>query len=282
MLWGLGGVAAQLLLDEHRVDPGWLTGVRMAGAGLLLLAAGRHRWPCRGRRLLAAVAVVGMAATQLTWFAAISRSNVATATFIQYSGVAMTAAWQLARRSIRLTPGRLAALAAAAGGVTLLVLGGPGGARALRLSLPAVLLALASATAFCYYMLGSARLARMIGAAPAAAWGLAIGSIPVLAWRPPWQAHPAGSLLVVAGLVAWLALASTALAFWLSLASLRRITATEFAITSTLEPALAGLAGAVVLGVTLAPLQYLGAALTLTAIPVTATSGHRKPPSAPG
>ena len=56
------------------------------------------------------------------------------------------------------------------------------------------------------------------------------------------------------------------LAFSLSLASLRRITPTEFAVTSTLEPALAALAAAVFLGVTLSAPQYAGGALTMIAV----------------
>jgi threonine/homoserine efflux transporter RhtA len=55
-------------------------------------------------------------------------------------------------------------------------------------------------------------------------------------------------------------------AFSLSLASLRRITPTEFAVTSTLEPALAAVAAAVFLGVMLSPPQYAGGALIIVAV----------------
>jgi len=57
---------------------------------------------------------------------------------------------------------------------------------------------------------------------------------------PPWTAHPSGDPVVVAALTAFVAVAATAIAFSLSQASLRHITPTEFAVTSTLEPALAG------------------------------------------
>ena len=80
------------------------------------------------------------------------------------------------------------------------------------------------------------------------------------------MAHPSGDPLVVAGLIVVVAVAATAVAFSLSLASLRRITPTEFAVTSTLEPALAAAAAAVFLGVTLSPPQYAGGALTIVAV----------------
>jgi inner membrane transporter RhtA len=142
----------------------------------------------------------------------------------------------------------------------------PGGLRASRADQAGVAFAVVSAVAFSFYMLGSARLARDTGARPATAWGLSIGSIPMLVWIPPWMAHPSGDPLVVAGLIIVVAVAATAVAFSLSLASLRRITPTEFAVTSTLEPALAAAAAAVFLGVTLSPPQYAGGALTIVAV----------------
>src|SRR6185503_13095248 len=237
----------------------------MAGGGLLLLVAFRPAWPRGHSRLLIAVSVVGIAGAQYTWFAAIAKSNVALATFVQYSAVAMTASWQMLRRQVRPTPRRLAAVAAAATGVWLLAAGVPGGLHASRADQAGVLLAVISAVAYSFYLLGSARLVRETGARPATAWGLSIGSLPLLVIFPPWTAHPSGDP-VVAALTAFVAVAATAIAFSLSQASLRHITPTEFAVTSTLEPALAAVAAAIFLGVTLRPPQYVGGALTIVAV----------------
>jgi len=265
-LWALGGIAAQELFSRHHVDPGWLAGVRMACGGLLLLVAFRPAWPRRHAGLLIAVAVVGIAGAQYTWFAAIDKSNVALATFVQYSAVPMTAGWQMLRHQVQPTVRRLTAVAAAGTGVWLLAAGVPGGLRASRADQAGVAFAVASAVAFSFYLLGSARLARDTGARPATAWGLSIGAIPMLLWFPPWTAHPSGDPLVVAGLTGIVAVAATAVAFSLSLASLRRITPTEFAVTSTLEPALAAVATVIFFGVTLRPPQYAGGALTIIAV----------------
>jgi drug/metabolite transporter (DMT)-like permease len=284
-LWALGGIAAQDLFARHHVDPGWLVGVRMACGGLLLLAAFRPAWPRGHTGLLIAVAVLGIAGAQYTWFAAIARSNVALATFVQYSAVAMTAGWQMLRRQVRPAPRRLAAVAAAGTGVWLLAAGVPGGLHASRADQAGVAFALVSAVLYSFYLLGSARLVRDTGSRPATAWGLSIGSLPMLAWSPPWTAHPSGDPLAVAGLTAFVAVAATAAAFGLSQASLRRITPTEFAVTSTLEPALAAVAAAVFLGVTLRPPQYAGGALTILAVLLLAPAGgpplRLRRPSAP-
>jgi drug/metabolite transporter (DMT)-like permease len=226
-LWAIGGIAAQDLFSRHHVDPGWLAGVRMGCGGLLLLLAFRPAWPRRQAGLLIAVAVLGIAGAQYTLFLAIDKSNVALATFVQYSAVPMTAGWQMLRRQVRPTARRLAAVAAAGTGVWLLAAGVPGGLRASGADQAGVAFAVASAVAFSFYLLGSARLARGTRARPATAWGLSIGSIPMLVCFPPWTAHPSGDPLVVAGLTVVVAVAATAIAFSLSQASLRRITPTE-------------------------------------------------------
>jgi DME family drug/metabolite transporter len=168
-------------------------------------------------------------------------------------------------------------VAAAGTGVWLLAAGVPGGLRASRADQAGVAFALVSAVLYSFYLLGSARLVRETGPRAATAWGLSIGSVPMLAWSPPWTVHPSGDALVVAALVAFVALGATAVAFTLSQASLSRITPTEFAVTSTLEPALAAVAAAAFLGVTLRPLQYAGGALTILAV-LLLTFADQSPP----
>jgi len=183
-LWALGGITAQVLFTRHHVDPGWLVGIRMAGGGLLLLVAFRPAWPRGHSRLLIAVSVVGIAGAQYTWFAAIAKSNVALATFVQYSAVTMTASLADAAppgSAHAQAPGRRGRgrnrRLAARGRV-------PGGLHASRADQAGVLLAVISAVAYSFYLLGSARLVRDTGARPATAWGLSIGSLPLLVIFP--------------------------------------------------------------------------------------------------
>lgn len=271
-LWALGGVAAQVLFSRHHIDPGWLTGIRMIVGGLLLLAVYRPAWPRRDWLLLLTVAVVGIVGAQYTFYVAIAKSNVALATFAQYSAVAMTAAWQLLRRQVRPTVRRLAAVTAAAIGVWLIA-AGPGQVHVSASELGGIAFGLVSAAAYSFYMLTSPRLVRRSGPTAVTAWGLTLGGIPMLAWQPPWAASPVGDPVLVIGLIAFVAVAATAAAYTLSAASLHRITPTEFAVTSTLEPALAAVIAAVALGVTLHPVQYVGGALTIAAVLLLAPAG---------
>jgi drug/metabolite transporter (DMT)-like permease len=55
----------------------------------------------------------------------------------------------------------------------------PGGLHTSGADQTGVLLAVISAVAYSFYLLGSARLVRGTGARPATAWGLSIGSLPL-------------------------------------------------------------------------------------------------------
>lgn len=265
-LWGLSGTAAQLLFERHGVQPQWLVTLRLAGAGILLLLIVRPRWPRDHWPRLLLFGILGVAAVQYTYFAAIALANVATATFLQYTSVAMISGWEIARGRARLTPARAVALVASLAGVTLLALGGAGGVGQLRLNPLGIAFGLLSAVTAAFYTLASVPLVRSIGAWPTTTWGFVVGAVPMLLWAPPWSERPTGNALAVAGLVAFVVVFGTLIAFGLYLASLGHITATEAAITATAEPVAAAIAALLVLGVALAPLQYAGGAAILLAV----------------
>ena len=286
-LWGLSGTAAQLLFQRHGIQPQWLVTVRLGGSGLLLLLIVRPRWPRAQWPRLVLFAVLGVAAVQYTYFGAIAASNVATATFLQYTSVAMISGWEIARGRAPLTAGRAAALLGSLAGITLLALGGPAGLGQLRLSPAGIVLGLLAALTAAYYTLSSVPLVRSLGAWPTTTWGFALGAVPMLVWAPPWTAHPTGDALTVAGLVAFVVLLGTLVAFGLYLASLRHISASEAAITATAEPVATSIAALLVLGVALAPLQYLGGAAIVGAVlllrrPADPTQPETRLPEPPG
>jgi len=266
-LWGLSGTAAQVLFQRHGVSPQWLVTMRMAGAGLILLPILRprppalHQWPS-----LTLFAIFGVAAVQYTYFAAIALSNVATATFIQYTSVPMIAAWEVFRGRSRLTAARASALAAALAGVGMLALGGPDGMAQLRVTPLGLVFGLLSAATAAFYTLSSVRLVRTIGPWATTSWGFLAGAVPMVLWAPPWAAHPRGSLFAVAALTGFVVVFGTLIAFGLYLASFRMISPTQAAITATAEPLAAAVAALVFLRVALLPLQYVGGAAILAAV----------------
>jgi drug/metabolite transporter (DMT)-like permease len=274
-LWGLSGTAAQVLFQRHGIQPQWLVAVRMLGAGVLLLALLRPPLPTGHWRRLVVFALAGVATVQYTYFAAIAASNVATATFLQYTSVAMIAGWEVVAGRAHMSALLGLALTAALGGVALVVLGGRSGLGGLALNPVGVVFGLLSAVTAAVYTISSVPLVRAIGPWPTTGWGFLIGSIPMLAWAPPWSVRPNGSLLLVAALTAFVVLFGTLVAFGLFLDSFKSITPTEAAITATAEPVAAALAALFILGVALLPLQYVGGAAILIAV---AALRVRRPP----
>jgi drug/metabolite transporter (DMT)-like permease len=167
---------------------------------------------------------------------------------------------------------------AAAGTVwALVILGRRGAVAGLQVSVLGIVFALTSAVATAFMFLGSAPLVRALGVQSSTGLGLAIGGIPMLLWAPPWAGHATGDHLAVAALVMFAVLGGTALAFSLSFPSLRQITPTEVAVTSSVEPAVAALTSFIFVGLTLQPLQYVGGTQILAAVIILAHAGRFAP-----
>ena len=94
-LWGLSGSCGQYLFTNYQVNSSWLTVVRMlvAGVSLVLFALLRQRdkaigiWKVKGDAVQQVVfALGGLMFCQYAYLTAISYSNAATATVLQYLG----------------------------------------------------------------------------------------------------------------------------------------------------------------------------------------------------
>lgn len=265
-LWGLSGTAAQVLFQRHGVTPQGLVTMRVAGAGLLLLVIVRPPFPRAHWRPLLVFAVLGVAAVQYTYFAAIALTNVATATFLQYTAMPMIAAYEVVRGRAHLTRSRALALGAAIAGVSALAVGGPAGLAVVTLNPLGLLFGLLSGVTAAVYVLTSVPLVRGIGPWATTTWGFLIAAMPMALLAPPWAVRATGRPLEVALLVAFVVVFGTLIAFGLFLASLRHLPPTEAAITSTAEAVAAAGAALLVLGVALRPLQYAGGAGILVAV----------------
>ncbi|HEY9713568.1 MAG TPA: DMT family transporter, partial [Chroococcales cyanobacterium] len=166
-LWGFSGIAAQLVFAQG-FEPGWLVTVRMLVAGGVLtvlgLARGNSaaifRHPKDAVKLLV-FAILGMAAVQYTFFAAIKYGNAATATFLQYLSPVMVAAYQTIREPWLLNRKLVLSIAAALTGVFMLVTGGS--FSTLQVSGDCVTWGLLSAVALSFYVLYPGALLKRYG-----------------------------------------------------------------------------------------------------------------------
>ncbi|GAA2867262.1 DMT family transporter [Streptosporangium fragile] len=294
VLWGTAGTAGLLVTG---VDPVSLAAARLVIGGLVLAAATAPAArlllsslrgpatpdsrggsttpaapPASGRRFAArlgtlAAAAVAVAAYQLCFFAAVSRTGVAIGTVVAIgSGPVFTGllSWLLDR----VPPSRrwAGATAVAIAGCAVLT-GGGGEAR-----LDGILLALFGGLLYAFYAVTAARTIAA-GAPSDGVMGLMFGGaalvmVPVLLWTGTgWLAEPRGLITAL-----YLGCATTALAYFLYGRGLRTTPVATAATLALAEPAVAALLGVAVLDERLtlasaAGLALLGASLAAVALP---------------
>jgi|SRR3954452_5213080 inner membrane transporter RhtA len=158
--------------------------------------------------------------------------------------------------------------ALAAGGV--LLLGGVG-----TPDLTGVIFALVAGAFWAAYILLNARVGQAFAGGSGLAMAMAIGTLPLI----PIGIADAGSNLLHPGLLAiafGVAMLSSVVPYSLELEALRRIRPHVFGVLMSIEPAMAALAGFVVIGQSLSALDVAAIALVVTAS-AGATRGARTP-----
>ena len=145
--------------------------------------------------------------------------------------------------------------------VGVLALGGGGWE---RLDPIGVLFALGAAASWAFYILASARVGREFPKLDGLALAMTIGALVAL----PFGILSAGAALLrpeILALGAAVAILSSTIPYALELIALRRLAASAFAILMSLAPATAALAGWLLLGQQLVPLEIVGIALVIFA-----------------
>lgn len=271
LTWGTIGVAVDLLYGIAETNP------LSVGLLRLLLAAPAMLIACRlvvgpgmlriTRRHLAVMALIGaaFAGYQVCYFAAILRLGVATAVLINIcSAPVITALLARAVLGERLSPTVLAAMGGAVLGTALLVGGAPEAANQGDLLIGA---ALAFGAGICYSVvgLGSRAVAPYYHPLQPLAVAFSLGAILLLP-----AALPGGLILSYPpagwGLLIYLGVVPTALAYVLYLRGLRSVPATVAATISLLEPLGSTLLAVALLGERLEGVAIIGAGLLLASM----------------
>ena len=263
-----GGALAATLVPE--IGAGGAVLLRIVFAAVILVVVSRP--PLRGHSRAAWATVVGfgVALGLMNWsfYASLAHLPLGVAVTVEFLGpLLLTTA--LSRRALD-----FAAVAAAALGVVLI-------SRALsvpfaELSIRGLVLALVAGGCWAAYILLSART----GAAFAELDGLAIALVVATVVVLPAGLASTGTWTgehVLKGL--GLAVLSSLLPYSLELLALRRLAASVFGILLSLEPAVAALAGLLVLGQRLHPVQVLGLLLVVLASVI--VMGLARRPAAP-
>ena len=230
-----GGAIAKTLFDE--LGPAATAFLRVALAAVLLALIWRPRLRGHARRDLALAAAFGLAlcAMNLTFYEAIDRIPLGVAVTIEFAGP-LGVAIALSRRAVDAVWVLLAAA-----GILLLARGGG------HIETEGVLLALLAGGFWAAYILLSARAGRAFPGGSGLAIAMVVGSVALL----PIGIASGGDKLLHPDLLATgaaVAMLSSAIPYSLELEALRRLPAQVFGILMSIEPAMAALAGFVILG----------------------------------
>jgi DME family drug/metabolite transporter len=271
-LWGTVGIVSGALFRLADTDPLSIGLLRMAIAAPALVAA---CWASLGRRMFAVtprdaalMLVIGvtMAFYQVCFFAAVERVGVAIAVLVTLCcAPVVVALLGAALLGEALSRPVLAALVCALAGAALLVWGGAPAGGDGAWAIQGVLLALCSSAGFALMTLCSRALAGRYHPILPFAWGITASALLLL----PFALVGGLALSYPAlgwGLLLYLGLGPTALAFVLFIVGMRHVTATVASIVTLLEPLTATLLAWLLFGERLGPGGLAGAALLLGAI----------------
>jgi inner membrane transporter RhtA len=264
----VGGAFAATLFD--RVGPAGAVVLRLVFAAAVMLAWVRPRprtWSRDDPRVVLGFGVA-LGVMNLTFYEALDRLPLGAAVTLEVLGP-LTVAVATGRRW---RDGLWAVLAFTG----VLVLGGG------NLGLDPVGVAFALAAGVCWgaYILASAASGRRFAGQQGLVGAMVVAAVLVCPFGIPQLA--AGSLdasVLLAGL--GIALASSVIPYSLELAALRRLPPAVFGVLMSLEPAVAALAGLVVLGQRLTALGVLAIALVVAASAGASLTGRTTTPVAP-
>lgn len=247
-----------------QAGPGGVVLLRVGISALILLAITRPSLRGRTRADIAAAIAFGLVLGAMNWsfYEALDRLPLGVAVTIEFTGP-LAVAVAGSRRALDLLW-----VALAAGGVVLLALRGDNHG----ISATGVLLALLAGSFWAAYIL----LSKRVGASFAALDGLAIAMAVSTLLVIPAGLVEGGAALARPGVLAGglaVAMLSSLIPYSLEIVALRRLSASTFGLLMSLEPAVAALAGVIVLSQHLTGVLLLALAMVVTASVGTTITG---------
>jgi inner membrane transporter RhtA len=265
-----GAALANKLFD--RAGPGGVVMLRLLLSGLILLAVARPSLRGRSRRDVGFAVLFGVVLAGMNWsfYEALDRLPLGVAVTIEFLGP-LGVAVAGSRRLLD----AVWALLAGAGVVLLAARGGHSGVHATG-----VVLALGTAACWACYILLSKRVGAAFDRLDGLAIALAVGSLLVI---PAGVVEGGSAVLQPAVLAGGLgvALLSSLIPYSLEIMALRRLPAATFGLLMSLEPAVAALAGVVVLGQSVTAVLAVALVLVVTASVGNTLTARRLPQPQP-
>ena len=255
-----------------QAGPGGVVLLRLALSGIALLAVTRPRLRGRTRADVGTAVAFGLVLGGMNWsfYEALDRLPLGVAVTIEFVGP-LAVAVAGSRRGIDLVW-----VVLAGGGVGLLALrGSHQGVHALG-----VLLALVAATCWAFYILLSKRVGAVFARLDGLAVALGVGTLLVIPAGVAEGGSALGRPSVLLGGVA-VACLSSLIPYSLEIMALRRLSAAAFGLLMSLEPAMAALAGVIVLSEHITGVLLAALVMVIVASVGTTVTGRTESPDVP-
>jgi inner membrane transporter RhtA len=266
----VGSAIASGLIRE--VGPVVTVGIRLAVAALVMLVLARPLVRGKGRTdwLVVLALGVSLAATNLCFYGALGRLPLGVVVTVEFLGPLGLAA------ALSRTPAHLVAVLLALAGVVAVSGALQGGIASV--DTVGLLLAAGAGVGWAVSILATRAVGARWRQLDGLAIALAIGAVIVApAAAASWDS--AAVTLGVIGAGAVVAVLSTALPYSLELQALRRLDTRVFGVLLSLEPAVAALAGFLLLGQRLSPVEIAGIGLVVLASSLVLREGEVEPTS---
>jgi drug/metabolite transporter (DMT)-like permease len=272
--FGSSGPLVKPTMDAG-LSPQQVASFRIALAAVLLLAFTGITRPraLRLRRadlpLLLGYGLVGVAAVQLLYFAAVSRIPIGVAMLLEFMAPVLVALWVRFVRRVILPARMWVGTALALGGLVMVAEVWHG----LRLDALGLLFGIGAALCAAAYFLTGEHAVAAIAPLGLVTWGMVIGAVVTAVLAPPWSL-PGDILASDADFGAWrvpvwallvtCAVVSTAMAYVLSISSMRFLPSNVVSVIALCEPIVALVLAWLFVGQALTPVQIVGAVVLLT------------------
>jgi drug/metabolite transporter (DMT)-like permease len=265
-------------LAKPIMDAGWspqqVAAVRIGLAAVIMLVVVALTRPALLRvdradwRVVVAYGLVGVAAVQVIYFAAVARIPIGVAMLLEFTSPVLVALWVRFVRGTVLPAQAWLGTALALLGLAMVAKVWQG----LAFNAFGLLLGIGAALgAAGYFLLGE----RAVGTTEPLAlvtWGLVVGAVAIFVMVPPWTI-PTSILNDTTEFGAWnppvwtlvlaIVVISTALAYLFSVSAMRHLPSTVVSVLAVVEPVVATAAAWAFLGQTLSSVQMLGAGVLL-------------------
>lgn len=224
---------------------------------------------------LVLIGVIGMAATNFTYYYTFNASTIATAILVQYTAPVLVMIYMVVvRKEESLTVHKSLSLLLALVGCFLAVSGGDVGAIQLRGW--AIVSGIGSSLGYAYMLVGSKELLKKYSVWTMLTYAFGFATLFWLVVNPPWVIAEYHYRIDDWALFWFFAMVSILIPHTMFMASLKLLEASTAGIASTLEPVVAIVVAYLALGEALNGVQLVGAVAVVTAVLLLQLKSYRR------